>query len=76
MGFALMVLVDGKHRIRSDRLDSRKPAFYRARDSVADKAWTRLKRATLPVWRTISCAGKRDKGSDGEREALLGGRGR
>lgn len=58
--FALSVLCDSHHRIRPDRLDSRKPAFYRWRDGLLAKAWKGLKR--------MKCWG-RDKGE--ERRGLL-----
>lgn len=60
--FALSTLVDGRHRIRTDRLDSEKPLFYR----VMDRMW-----ATLESW---VCCG-RERGTEEEREGLLGGEG-
>jgi len=37
--FALTTLVDSHHRIRLDRLDARKPAFYAWRDRLAVELW-------------------------------------
>jgi hypothetical protein len=42
--FACRTLVDDKHRIRTDQIDMRKPAFYRWRDDTAQRVWGRLTR--------------------------------
>jgi hypothetical protein len=59
--FALSTLVDSQHRIRLDRLDSRKPIFYRLRDAAGQKIWRGVRR--------LACCGRRSV-SD-EREPLL-----
>ncbi|KAK4684718.1 UDP-glucose/iron transport system permease protein, partial [Tremellales sp. Uapishka_1] len=64
--FALTTLVDSNHRIRLDKLDSRKPAFYRWRDGLAEKVWNKLK--------GLKCWG-REKGTEEERRGLLNGDG-
>lgn len=64
--FALSTLVDNNHRIRSDRLDSRKPVFYRWRDDAAMKVWRGIRR--LRCW-----GGRLEKGTDDERRGLLEG---
>jgi hypothetical protein len=57
--FACRTLIDDKHRIRVDRIDMRKPGFYRWRDATASKAWSVIR------WK------RRDSG--GETQALLSG---
>ena len=37
--FALTTVVDSHHRIRLDRLDASKPAFYAWRDRQAGQVW-------------------------------------
>lgn len=64
--FALTTLIDEKDRVRPDRLDARKPAFYRWRDRNIERAWKGLKR--LP-W----CGWSREQGTEEEREGLLNG---
>lgn len=61
--FALLTLVDSQHRIRLDRLDSRKPVFYRYRDAAGTTIWRSV--------RSLRCWG-RDRGHVAtEREPLL-----
>ena len=62
--FALSILVDSQHRIRPDRLDSRKPLFYRYRDAAVTGTWKGIKR--------LQCWG-REKGTEEERRGLLDG---
>jgi hypothetical protein len=67
--FALSTLVDASHRIRMDRLDSRKPLFYRWRDEAGMKVWRGMKM----VGRKVTGKGARaEAGSEEEREGLLG----
>ncbi|WVR04324.1 hypothetical protein IAU60_001324 [Kwoniella sp. DSM 27419] len=60
--FALTTLVDSQCRLRPDRLDSRKPLFYRYRDAAGEKLWKGIK--------GLKCWGKRVNGED-ERTGLL-----
>ncbi|EIW68639.1 hypothetical protein TREMEDRAFT_31647 [Tremella mesenterica DSM 1558] len=62
--FALSTLVDSQHRIRPDRLDSRKPIMYRWRDSGLERVWKGV--LSLKCW-------GREKGSEEERRGLLRG---
>lgn len=67
--FALSTLVDASHRIRMDRLDSRKPLFYRWRDEAGKKVWRGIKTAG----RKVTGKGARaEAGSEEERQGLLG----
>jgi hypothetical protein len=61
--FSLTTLIDGRQRIRADRLDSRKPAVYRARDALIAKIVSGAKR--------LKCWG--DRGTEDERRGLLEG---
>jgi hypothetical protein len=61
--FALSTLVDMRQRIRTDRLDSRAPAVYRARDAAIAKVVSGLRR--------LKCWGER--GTEEERRGLLAG---
>lgn len=63
LGFACTTVVDGKHRIRPDLIDSRKPGFYRWRDGVAEKL--------LRWFKGFRCFGER--GTEEERQGLLNG---
>ncbi|KAJ9105495.1 hypothetical protein QFC21_001866 [Naganishia friedmannii] len=67
--FALSTLVDGSHRIRMDRLDSRKPLFYRWRDQAGMAVWRGIKKSGRKV--TGRGAGG-EAGSEEERQGLLG----
>lgn len=62
--FALTILIDDMDRVRPDRLDARKPAFYRWRDDLAERLWSKLKR--------MPCFG-REHGTEEERQGLLNG---
>lgn len=64
--FALTTLIDDKDRVRLDRLDARKPGFYRWRDRTIERAWNAARR--------LPCCGKREHGTAEEREGLLNGR--
>ncbi|KAK8846652.1 hypothetical protein IAR55_005739 [Kwoniella newhampshirensis] len=66
--FALATLVDSSCRLRPDRLDSRKPAFYRYRDAAGQRA--------LKLVKGLKCWGGREKGSNEERRGLLDGQNR
>ncbi|WVW78877.1 hypothetical protein I302_100840 [Kwoniella bestiolae CBS 10118] len=63
--FSLTTLVDSRCRIRLDRLDSRKPIFYRYRDLAGEKIWKGLK--------GLKCWGRKESGSEEERRGLLDG---
>lgn len=63
--FALLTLVDSSHRIRMDRLDSRRPLLYRWRDAGAAKVWRGMKK--------LVGRGGVEKGSEEERRGLLDG---
>ena len=60
--FALTTLVDSQHRIRLDRLDSRKPAFYARRDQLARDIW----RWVSGLWKGVP-----EKRTGAEMEGLL-----
>lgn len=63
--FALRTLIDERDRVRQDRLDSRKPAFYRWRDRTIQRVWN---------WFTsLRCCGGRKGGTEEERRGLLSG---
>ncbi|KAK6904140.1 hypothetical protein L486_03718 [Kwoniella mangroviensis CBS 10435] len=64
--FSLTTLVDSRCRIRPDRLDSRKPIFYRYRDLAGEKIWKGLK--------GLKCWGRKENGTEEERRGLLDGR--
>ncbi|KAI0775146.1 UPF0014-domain-containing protein [Trametes elegans] len=74
---ALGVVVDNEHRIRTDRIDTREHAVYRARNwvlgRVADAFKSAARGAAAGIKRVV---GKRDGEGDGsnapERERLLG----
>lgn len=70
--FALSTLVDASHRVRMDRLDSRKPLFYRWRDEAGMKIWRGLKAAGRKVSGKNARA---EAGSEEERQGLLGNQG-
>ncbi|BEJ17543.1 hypothetical protein CspHIS471_0609440 [Cutaneotrichosporon sp. HIS471] len=63
--FALTTLIDNLDRVRPDRLDSRKPAFYRWRDRTIERVW----RWCTSLW----CCGGRKSGTEEERRGLLSG---
>lgn len=63
--FALTTLIDSRQRIRTDRLDSRAPAMYRARDALLRKCANGL--------RYLVCWGQRERGTEEERQGLLNG---
>ncbi|WWD00178.1 hypothetical protein V866_007087 [Kwoniella sp. B9012] len=64
--FSLTTLVDSRCRIRPDRLDSRKPIFYRYRDLAGERIWKGLK--------GLKCWGRKQSGTEEERRGLLDGR--
>ena len=68
--FALSVVVDRDHRVRTDRIDVRPHAVYRARNWAVGKVVEGFKSFGGKIT-SIFASGK-DKGDDGEREALLG----
>ena len=69
-----MVVVDGEHRVRCDRVDVRKHALYRARawlfDLILERLWTLVVR---PVLRLLKRMKRGDDGADAEQgEKFLG----
>ncbi|EMD31484.1 hypothetical protein CERSUDRAFT_119707 [Gelatoporia subvermispora B] len=73
--FALSVVVDGEHRVRSDRIDSREHAVWRARDWVIEKIVSGIKVVSYGTWNGLKrIGGKRDAeaGDAGESQRLLG----
>jgi len=48
---ALSVVVDSEHRVRSDRIDSRQHAVWRARNWLAEKVAEKVKGAGRSVWK-------------------------
>jgi hypothetical protein len=77
MLFALSTLIDSQHRIRLDRLDSRAPAFYRQRDALVKKVWSKTKAGGRAVGGVIGQGKNRfsngDGDGNGERQRLLDG---
>lgn len=71
MFFALSTLIDGKHRIRLDRLDSRPPAFYRWRDAKAKELWATIKTRSRTVGGILGI--HKNNGSEMERTGLMEG---
>lgn len=74
---ALGVVVDAEHRVRTDRIDTREHAVYRARNWVIGKIVEGVKSvAYCAAGRVKRLFGRRDaeeSGSDGfERQSLLG----
>jgi hypothetical protein len=67
--FALSTLVDASHRIRMDRLDSRKPLFYRWRDQAGMAVWRGMKKTGRKV---TGQSAHVEGGSEEERQGLLG----
>ncbi|KAL4246435.1 UPF0014 family protein [Abortiporus biennis] len=68
---ALGTVVDGEHRVRSDRIDVRKHVVWRARDKAVDSVINGVKGAFKKVTgsdRTVSDG----QGANGERDRLLG----
>lgn len=66
--FALSTLVDASHRVRMDRLDSRKPLLYRWRDEAGSKLWKGMKAAGRKV---TGKGGRAESGTEEERRGLL-----
>lgn len=64
----LAVVVDGDHRIRIDRVDTRKHAVWRARDWALERAVVKGKH----LWQTLKAAVGKGEGRTGdERRGLL-----
>lgn len=68
--FALSVVVDKEHRIRTDKIDNRPHAIWRARNWLVEKIAEGLKR----MWeKTVGGLRKKNSGdADDETERLLG----
>lgn len=69
---ALNIIVDTEHRVRTDRIDNRPHAIWRARNWLADKIAAGMK----GLWRKFTGAFKRkpthNGEANGENERLLG----
>ncbi|OJT07360.1 UPF0014 membrane protein [Trametes pubescens] len=75
--FALGVVVDAEHRVRTDRIDTREHAVYRARNWVISKIVEGIKSVALcfagRVKRLFKRRDAEESGSDAsERQSLLG----
>ncbi|OCH89675.1 UPF0014-domain-containing protein [Obba rivulosa] len=74
--FSLAVVVDGEHRVRSDRIDSREHAVWRARDRVISKTVDSVKHIAGRAWNGVrELLGRKRDAEDGdvrERQRLLG----
>ncbi|KAI0695372.1 UPF0014-domain-containing protein [Cytidiella melzeri] len=70
--FALSVVVDNEHRVRTDRIENRPHAVYRARDWVGGKVVDGVKSVGMSVWKNVRGRKGNDDGGEGERERLLG----
>ncbi|THH31496.1 hypothetical protein EUX98_g2698 [Antrodiella citrinella] len=60
----LAVVVDSEHRVRLDRIDTRKHAVWRARDWLVEQAIEEIKRGWARVWGELGA-----KAGDGDVEA-------
>jgi hypothetical protein len=78
---ALGVVVDGEHRVRSDRIDVRQHAIWRARDRVLANTLLHLQKSFGKVKKLVVGSRRRadsdsdgvtGNGRDGERTRLLG----
>lgn len=71
-GLTLAMVVDGDHRIRSDRVDAREHPIYRGRNWVLGKIVVGLWIAVSPITRCIKrMKRKREDEPTGESRALL-----
>jgi len=71
--FALAVVVDGEHRVRADRVDSRELAVYRARNWLFGKVLEGLWKVLRPVMRCFGMMKEDTNDADAEEsEGLLG----
>ncbi|KAI0925701.1 hypothetical protein AcV5_008369 [Taiwanofungus camphoratus] len=67
---ALAVVVDGDHRVRSDRIDSREHAVWRARNWVAAKVAESVKRLAHKTWKKMRPVVRRSDSAISEESAL------
>jgi hypothetical protein len=70
--FALSVVVDNEHRVRTDRIDNRPHAVYRARDWALGRIVDGIKKVGKNIWRVVRGRQNEEDGSQRERERLLG----
>ena len=68
--FALSIIVDNEHRVRTDRIDGRPHVVYRSRDA----AWGATVRWVKSRWQRAwgAMRGKAEARGDEDRERLLG----
>jgi len=72
-GFALAVVVDNEHRIRSDRIDSRKHVVYRTRDALVEKMVAATKKAAKTAFIKVKkVVGRDDVQEESEEEEEQG----
>ena len=73
---ALAVVVDAEHRVRTDRIDTRPHAVWRARTWLVDRLVGAARRAVRAVVggakRIVGRRDERPEGDGAERERLLG----
>lgn len=69
---ALSVVVDNEHRVRTDRIDTRPHAVYRARNWLIDKTVEAAGRGWERIKSVYQGKGKARDDEHGEAERLLG----
>ncbi|KAL0953125.1 hypothetical protein HGRIS_004394 [Hohenbuehelia grisea] len=69
--FALGIVVDGEHRVRTDRIDTREHVVWRARDKAAGWVVEQVSEAARWMAHAICCARHSKDGDIEERTALL-----
>lgn len=67
----LGMVIDGDHRIRSDRIDAREHPIYRGGNWVLGKIGAGLWIVVSPIMRRVKSMYNRREGGDGERQPLL-----
>ena len=70
---AIIMVVDQEHRVRSDRIDDKKPLIYRVKDWNVGELSARLSKSFTIKWKkTIKPRTGRPKSDLEENEMLLG----
>lgn len=69
---ALSIVVDGEHRVRTDRIDNRPHAIWRARNWLVEKIATGLKDIWHKITGMFTKKSAHDSDANGETERLLG----
>ena len=69
---AIIMVVDQEHRVRSDRIDDKKPLIYRVKDWNVGELSARLSKSFTVKWKTIKPRTGRGKSDLEENEMLLG----